>query len=136
MTITPAGDDDVRRAAARPVLVQTYAQIRRASALAVVGRRGPRTLRSHPSRARRATGLSLFGYLMFRSGYLPSALGALVTLGGLAFVARSIALVLAPACASPVPYLPVPIAGLALTVWLFMRGVDVRRWEEKAALAG
>jgi hypothetical protein len=73
---------------------------------------------------------------MFRSGYLPSALGALVTLGGLAFVARSIALVLAPACASPVPYLPVPIAGLALTVWLFMRGVDVRRWEEKAALAG
>jgi len=79
--------------------------------------------------------LVLFGYLMARSGYLPRALGALVALGGFAFVTRSFAMVLAPAYASPLLYLPVTIAGLALTVWLLVRGVDVKRWEEKAALA-
>jgi hypothetical protein len=41
----------------------------------------------------------LRGYLIFRSGYLPNFLGVLLTLGGLAFIARNFLLVLAPAYA-------------------------------------
>lgn len=80
-------------------------------------------------------GFGLFGYLMLRSGYFPWALGALVALSGVAFVTRSFALVLAPAYASTVLYLPVPLAGLALTAWLLVKGIDVPRWEAKAARA-
>jgi hypothetical protein len=38
----------------------------------------------------------LRGYLIFRSGYLPKLLGVLMTLGGLAFIARNFLLALAP----------------------------------------
>lgn len=79
---------------------------------------------------------ALFGVLIVRSGYLPRLLGVLLVLAGAAFVARSFAVVLAPAYASPLLYVPVPLAGLALTVWLLVRGVDVPRWEEKALIAG
>jgi hypothetical protein len=41
----------------------------------------------------------LRGYLIFRSGYLPKFLGVLMTLGGLAFIARNFLLFLAPAYA-------------------------------------
>ncbi len=77
----------------------------------------------------------LFGYLIYRSGYLPRFLGVLLALGGLGFVIRSFALVLAPAYASPALLLPIPLAGLALTAWLLAKGVDVPKWEEKAGLA-
>jgi hypothetical protein len=78
-------------------------------------------------------GSILFGYLMFQSGYLPKVLGVLLALGGLGFLTRSFALVLAPAYASSALLLPTALAGLALTVWLLVRGVDLRKWEEKAA---
>ncbi len=77
----------------------------------------------------------LLGYLIFRPGYLPKFLGVLLALSGLAFVTSNFVLVLAPAYASPVLYLPVPIAGLAMTVWLLVRGVDLPKWEERVALA-
>jgi hypothetical protein len=79
----------------------------------------------------------LQGYLIFRSGYLPKFLGILLALGGLGFVIRSFALVLAPAYASLglLLLLPVAVAGLSLTAWLLVKGVDVTKWEEKAALA-
>lgn len=77
----------------------------------------------------------LLGYLIFRSGYLPRFLGVLLALSGLGFVTRNFALVLAPAYASSFLLLPAPLAALALTVWLLVRGVDVPKWEERAALA-
>ena len=58
----------------------------------------------------------LFGYLMFRSGYLPKILGALLALGGFGFVTNNLALVLAPAYASSEFLLPMPIAALSLTL--------------------
>ena len=77
----------------------------------------------------------LRGYLIFRSCYLPKFLGVLLTLGGLAFVARNFALVLAPAYASGSLLLLMLPGGLSLTVWLLVRGVDVAKWEAKAATA-
>lgn len=77
-------------------------------------------------------GSLLLGYLTFRSGYLPRLLGVLLAFSGLGFVVRSFALVLAPAFASSVLLLPTVVAGLALMVWLLVRGVDVEKWEEKA----
>lgn len=77
----------------------------------------------------------LRGYLIVRSGYLPKFLGALLVLGGLGFVTKSFALVLAPAYASSFLLLPMIIAMLALMPWLFARGVDLSIWKEKAAAA-
>ena len=72
----------------------------------------------------------LLGYLMFRSGYFPRILGALMALGGLGFVVRNFLLVLAPAWASSLLLLPMTLAVLPMTVWLLVKGVDVRKWEE------
>ena len=78
-------------------------------------------------------GWVLRGYLMFRSGYLPKFLGVLMTIGGLAFVARNFALVLAPAYASASLLLLMLPGGLALAVWLLVKGVDVPKWEAKSS---
>ena len=75
------------------------------------------------------------GYLIFRSGFLPKALGVLLALGGLGFVIRSFALALAPAYAYLALLLPTAVAGLALTAWLLVKGVDAGKWEERAARA-
>jgi hypothetical protein len=80
-------------------------------------------------------GSILLGYLIFRSGYLPKVLGVLLAISGLGFVTRSFLLVLAPAYASSALLVPTVVAGLALTLWLLVRGVDVPKWEEKAVLA-
>ena len=72
----------------------------------------------------------LLGYLMFRSGYFPRVLGALMALGGLGFVVRNFLLVLAPAWASSLLLLPMTLAVLPMTVWLLVKGIDVRKWEE------
>ena len=75
----------------------------------------------------------LRGYLIFRSGFLPRVLGVLLGLAGLGFVTRNFLLVLAPAYASDFFLLPMFLAGLALTVWLLVKGVDIPKWEAKAA---
>ena len=73
------------------------------------------------------------GYLIFRSDYLPKALGALLALAGLGFITRNFALVLAPAFASAILLFPMFLAGVSLTAWLLVKGVDVPKWEAKAA---
>lgn len=76
----------------------------------------------------------LRGYLIFRSGYLPKFLGVLMALGGLAFIARNFLLVLAPAYAPGSLLLLMLPGGLLLPVWLLVRGIDVRKWEVRAAI--
>jgi uncharacterized protein DUF4386 len=78
----------------------------------------------------------LLGYLIFRSGYLPKFLGALLALSGVGFITSNFLLVLAPAYTSFVFLVPTIIAGLALVLWLFLRGVDVPKWEGKRASSG
>ena len=72
------------------------------------------------------------GYLIFRSGYFPRVLGVVLMIAGLGFMAKSFTLVLAPAYASDLPLLPMFVAGVSLMVWLFVKGVDVAKWEAKA----
>ena len=74
------------------------------------------------------------GYLIYRSGYLPKALGALLALAGLGFIASNFVLVLSPAYASDVLLLPMFLAGMATTVWLLVKGVDAEKWEARAAI--
>ena len=70
----------------------------------------------------------LRGWLMFRSGYFPKFLGVLMTVAGLAFVARNAAVVLAPQYPSGwLAALMLP-GLLVLTVWLLAKGVDEKKF--------
>ena len=78
----------------------------------------------------------LRGYLMFRSGFLPRFLGVLMMVSGVGFILKNFLFLLAPRYASNLLLMPVALAGIALTFWFLVKGVDVPRWEEKAAAAG
>jgi membrane-bound metal-dependent hydrolase YbcI (DUF457 family) len=76
------------------------------------------------------------GYLIFRSGYFPKVLGALMQITGLSYLTNSMALVLAPALANRV-FLAVAVAAFvgeaSLCVWLIVKGVNVERWRQRAS---
>src|SRR5262249_51541893 len=76
----------------------------------------------------------IFGYLMWRSGYLPRVLGALLVLGGLGFVTRNVWQVLAPASASSLLLLPALLAMLVLSLWLLVKGVEGGKWNARGAV--
>lgn len=78
----------------------------------------------------------LRGYLIVRSGYLPRFVGALLILGGVGFIAKNVTAVLAPAYSSDVLLAAMFPAGLALTLWMLVKGVDLARWEERRAVIG
>ena len=79
----------------------------------------------------------VYGYLLFRSGYLPRTLGVLMAIAGLSYLANSFTLILAPAYAGRIsPILVLALIGeLSLCLWLMVKGVNVPRWNEKARLA-
>ena len=75
----------------------------------------------------------LIGYLVFRSTFLPRALGALMAFAGLGWL-----VFLSPPLASALsPYVLAPgiIGEGSLTLWLLAKGVDATRWKERAAVA-
>jgi hypothetical protein len=82
-------------------------------------------------------GLATFirGYLIYRSGYLPKALGALVAIAGLGFIVSNFMLVLAPAYASDFLLLPMFLSVVSVAGWLLVKGVDVQKWEARVASA-
>ena len=69
------------------------------------------------------------GYLMLRSGYLPKFLGVLMAIGGLGFVVQGFARVFVPRFPSNMLMALLFPGGLALTVWLLVKGVDMARWK-------
>jgi hypothetical protein len=75
----------------------------------------------------------LRGCLIFRSGYLPKFLGALLTFAGLSFMVRNFIAVLAPVYASDFLLLPMFVAMLSLAGWLLAKGVDVAKWDGATA---
>ena len=77
----------------------------------------------------------ILGRLIFVSDYLPKWLGALMALAGLSFVTGMLALILTPAYASDFLLLPMIIGMLVLALYLLIRGVDQRAWQEKTAVA-
>jgi hypothetical protein len=74
------------------------------------------------------------GYLIFRSEYLPRFLGVLLIGGGIGFVTLNVAIVLAPSYASNYFVLPMFIAMITATVWMFTKGIDAAKWETRTGL--
>ncbi|HJQ19557.1 MAG TPA: DUF4386 domain-containing protein [Gemmatimonadaceae bacterium] len=69
----------------------------------------------------------LRGYLIMRSAYLPRWIGVLLMIGGAGFMLRSATFLLAPAYSSGLLLAPMALAGIPLTLWLLLRGVDTSR---------
>jgi len=77
----------------------------------------------------------VLGYLIFRSGYLPKAIGVLMQLAGVCYLTNSFALFLAPALASrlfPLILVPSFVGELSLCLWLLVKGVRVEQWRLRA----
>ncbi len=78
---------------------------------------------------------ALLGYLIFRSTFLPRALGVLVGIAGLAFLTNSFAFFVAPALGSALSNYMLALDGIgeiSLTLWLLVMGVNVAKWNERA----
>lgn len=69
------------------------------------------------------------GWLTFKSGYLPRFLGVIMVIAGGGFVAKNIALVLAPRYSSDLLLAPMLLNGLALTIWLLAKGINRSKWD-------
>jgi hypothetical protein len=81
----------------------------------------------------------VLGYLIFRSGYLPKAIGVLMQIAGFSYLTNSFALILAPAFANrifPAVLVPAFVGKASLCLWLLVKGVNVQRWKEQASAAG
>jgi hypothetical protein len=72
-------------------------------------------------------------YLIWKSTYLPKFLGVLMAIGGIGFVMRNFALILAPAYASDLLLVVMVPGGLIMTGWLLVKGVNVARWNAKVS---
>jgi len=78
----------------------------------------------------------ILGYLIFRSGFLPKALGVLMQIAGLSYLTDSFALILAPTFANrifPAVLVPAFVGEASLCLWLLVKGVNVPKWEAKAS---
>jgi len=75
------------------------------------------------------------GYLIYRSGYLPRALGVVIVLGGAGFVVKNLAAVLAPQYDSMLYVLPTFVAGVFQMFWFLLKGIDTAGWERREAAA-
>ena len=68
----------------------------------------------------------VMGWLIHRSGYIPRAIGALLVVAGVCYVANTFALILSPALASRlIPWILLPpfVAELSFALWLLLKGV-------------
>jgi hypothetical protein len=80
----------------------------------------------------------IHGRLIFRSGFLPKALGILIQVAGLCYLTNSFAVLLAPGVAAilfPAILLPAFVAEASLCVWLIVKGVNVAKWNERLGLS-
>lgn len=76
------------------------------------------------------------GYLIFKSGFLPGAIGILMQLAGVAYLAISLSDMFAPAIERliiPAAFIPVLVGEVSLCLWLLVMGVNVERWQQKRA---
>lgn len=81
--------------------------------------------------------LLLLGWLVYRSGFLPRVIGALLGLASLGYLAEGFGTILSPGSADVLATIVIVVAlpgELALTFWLLAKGVDERAWRARAAL--
>lgn len=77
-------------------------------------------------------------WLVLRSGFLPRAIGALLALDAVTYLAYGFANLLAPgAAAHLVPWIELPplLGEGSFCLWLLVAGVDAGRWAERATAA-
>jgi hypothetical protein len=77
-------------------------------------------------------------YLVFRSTFLPSAIGVLLAIDGLAYLIYGFTDLLAPGAAAhlaPWIQLPAPVGEGSLCLWLLISGVNIQRWKQQANTA-
>ncbi|MFC2045910.1 DUF4386 domain-containing protein [Chloroflexota bacterium] len=79
-----------------------------------------------------------FGYLVFKSGYIPRILGVLLIIGGFGYLIDFFTSFLLPNYANyeaillvVIPLLTIP-GELLLPLWLLIKGVNVEQWEKRA----
>lgn len=75
------------------------------------------------------------GYLVFKSTFLPRAIGVLLAIGALSYLTYSFAAFLSPAFAARlVPYIQLPslVGEGSFCLWLLIVGLNVQRWHERA----
>jgi Domain of unknown function (DUF4386) len=73
----------------------------------------------------------LRGYLVYRSGYFPRAIGVLYQIAGLAYLTNSLVLILAPQFAGRVFMIvaaPGFIGEASFCLWLLVKGLNVTKW--------
>jgi hypothetical protein len=76
---------------------------------------------------------ALLGYLIYRSAYMPRAIGILMQVAGVCYVVNSVALLLSPSLSSqlfPTILIPSLIAELSLALWLLVKGVKAEEWNQ------
>jgi len=74
----------------------------------------------------------ILGCLIFRSGYLPRAIGVLMQIAGACYLINSFAVLLSPPLSSrlfPAILMPALVAELSLALWLLLKGVSAERWD-------
>lgn len=77
----------------------------------------------------------VLGYLIFRSGYLPKAVGVLMQIAGLCYLTNSFALILAPTVGDkifPAILIPAFVGEASLCLWLLVKGVNIENWKTQA----
>ncbi len=83
--------------------------------------------------------LVLLGALVYRSGFWPRALGVLLFVAGLGYLAQTYGHIVAPDLSGTldtiVMVLAIP-AELGFTIWLLWKGVDSERWHARARASG
>lgn len=69
-----------------------------------------------------------FGWLVYRSGYLPRVFGVAIVVTGIAFAVHTFLLILAPAYASGLLLATAALAFIPFAIWLVVKGVNEERW--------
>jgi len=72
------------------------------------------------------------GYLIFKSGYFPKAIGILYLMPGLSYLVNGFGLILAPAYADRIFAIiagPAFVGEASFCLWLLVKGVNMKKWE-------
>jgi hypothetical protein len=80
----------------------------------------------------------LNGYLIFKSTYLPKFVGVLMQIAGLSYLIACFAALFTPTLADlliPAILLPPLIGESSLCLWLLIKGVDIKKWNERLSSA-
>ena len=78
-------------------------------------------------------------YLVYRSGFLPRAIGVLLAIDGVAYLVNGFSDVLSPGFADHlVPWIQAPaiLGEGSLCLWLLIVGLDAARWRARAPITG